>query len=275
MITARSTILNLLLVCIAILGAASRALAATENATIDSSKALKKITGSWYNSQSGTYRPPVLSKPIDDTIRKSGWLGTQKTPNSATATRNWSWGNLGLSGELFGWIVFGVLGAVLLFGLIAIAYYYFDDYMPSFRRKSSAKDAIKVDMTKVEDLPFEVPTVNEDPLAYAENLMRAGRYNEAVVYLYGYMLLALDQSRKIHLQKGKTNRMYLRELRGEVQLQAIVSKTMLAFEDVFFGRYDIDRARFEMLWQQRDEFHRLIRPANDEVIDPVPKVAAV
>jgi hypothetical protein len=120
MISERSTILNLLFVSIAILGAASRASAATENATIDSDKALRKITGSWYNSQSGTYQPPVLSKPIDDSIRKSGWLGEQKTPNSVAATRNWNWGNLGLSGELFGWIVFGVLGAVLLRRLHAI-----------------------------------------------------------------------------------------------------------------------------------------------------------
>ena len=105
--------------------------------------------------------------------------------------------------------------------------------------------------------------------------MRAGRYNEAVVYLYGYMLLALDQSRKIHLQKGKTNRMYLRELRSEMQLQSIVSKTMLAFEDVFFGRYEIDRGRFEMLWDQRDEFHRLVRPPLEVAASPVAKVAPV
>ena len=235
---------------------------------------VKKISGKWYDSESGAYRPPILSQPIDDTIRRSGWLGSKKFPKPATTTtRNWSWANLGL-GELFGWLVFGGLGTVLLVGLILIAYYYLGDYVPALRRKSSAKDAIKVDMTKVEDLPFEVPATNDDPLSYAETLMRTGRYNEAVIYLFGYMLLALDQSRKIHLQKGKTNRMYLRELRSDMQLQAIVNRTMLAFEDVYFGRYDVDRARFEMLWQQRDEFHRLIRPANESV-GPAAQVATV
>ncbi len=91
--------------------------------------------------------------------------------------------------------------------------------------------------------------------------MRAGRYNEAVIYLYGYMLLALDQARKIHLQKGKTNRMYLRELRSNEALHKIVRQQILAFEDVFFGRYDIDAARFATLWQQLDAFHRLLQPA--------------
>ncbi len=278
MITLRRTLFEVVLACTAIFGGAfvNCAVAASDNATIDSDRALKKITGKWYDSQNGTYRPPVLPKPIDDTIRRSGWLGSKKPPKPANTTAaNWSWANLGLSGELFGWIVFGSLGTVLLVGLIAIAYYYFGDYVPALRRTSSAKDAIKIDMTKVEDLPFEVPTNSDDPLSYAEALMRAGRYNEAVMYLYGYMLLALDQSRKIHLQKGKTNRMYLRELRSEMQLQTIVSKTMLAFEDVFFGRYAIDRGRFEMLWQQRDEFHRLIRPATELAAGPVAKVAAV
>lgn len=228
---------------------------------IDSESALKRITGSWYDSDSGDYRTPSHSKPIDDSIRQHGWLGTNKPPPPAKTTTPWSWGNLGLDSELFGWIVFGTLGTALLIGLLTIAYYYFGDYVPAFQRKTTAKDAIKVDMTKVEDLPFEVSATNDDPLSHAEALMLAGRYNEAVVYLFGYMLLALDQSRKIHLQKGKTNRMYLRELRNEQELQSIVNKTMLAFEDVFFGRYDIDRARFEMLWQQRDDFHRLVRPA--------------
>ncbi len=255
-------------------GASGNAIGETGKATVNSENAMKRITGRWYNSESGTYRPPVLSKAIDDSIRQNGWLGSKKIPNPATTTP-FSWGNWGISGELFGWLMFGGLGSVLLFGLIAIAYHYFSDYVPTFGRKSTLKESIKVDMTKVEDLPFEVSANNDDPLSYAEALMNAGRYNEAVVYLFGYMLLALDQSRKIHLQKGKTNRMYLRELRSGLQLQAIVNKTMLAFEDVFFGRYDIDRGRFEMLWQQRDEFHRLIRPVNVAEVGPVAKTAPV
>lgn len=257
------------------IGACSHAVAETAKATVNSETSVKKITGNWYDSKSGTYRPPVLPKAIDDSIRQHGWVGSQKIAPTTTTTPSRSWANLGLSAELFGWVVFGGLGTVLLCGLIAIAYYYFGDYVPAFRRPSTVNEAIKVDMTKVEDLPFEVNANNEDPLSYAEALMRAGRYNEAVVYLFGYMLLALDQSRKIHLQKGKTNRMYLRELRTDLQLQAIVNKTMLAFEDVFFGRYDIDRARFEMLWQQRDEFHRLIRPGDTVEVGPVAKIAAV
>lgn len=272
----RRAILIALWICCLGSGASSIATAQSGKLTVDTENAMKRITGKWYDSNSGAYRPPVLSKGIDDSIRKYGWLGSKKIVNpSTTTTPARTWASLGFSGELFGWIAFGSLGTLLLCGLIAIAYHYFGEYVPAFRRKSTLNESIKVDMTKVEDLPFEVNANNDDPLSYAEALMNAGRYNEAVVYLFGYMLLALDQSRKIHLQKGKTNRMYLRELRSELQLQSIVNKTMLAFEDVFFGRYDIDRARFEMLWQQRDEFHRLIRPVDVANVAPTAKVAPV
>ena len=235
------------------------ALAENTKVTIDSEKALGYISGQWFDKAKEGYRPPVLSRPIDDSIRRHGWVGKAKQTKNQWNWGNWSWASLGFTGEMFGWIVLAVLGTVLLTGLIMIAYHYWGDYIPAIRRKSDNKQTVKIDPTRVEELPFEVPVVSNDPLSQAEALMRAGRYNEAVVYLYGYMLLVLDQARKLHLQKGKTNRMYLRELRNEQRLQAIVSKTMLAFEDVFFGRYDIDSARFEMLWEQRDEFHSLLR----------------
>ena len=228
---------------------------------IDTEKAVQRISGKWFDSETGGYKPPTLQSPIDDSIRRTGWEGKPKPVKQPSRWGNWSLGNLGLNGEAFGWIVLGVLGTVLLFGLIMIAYYYLGDQVPALRKKSKAENGLKIDPTRVEDLPFEVSMANDDPLSHAEGLMNAGKYNEATIYLFGYMLLVLDQTRKIHLQKGKTNRMYLRELRNETQLQAIVSMTMLAFEDVFFGRYDIDRARFEMLWQRRDDFHRLVRPS--------------
>ncbi len=247
---------------------------ADEQVSIDTEKAIKRISGKWYDVEESRYRPPVLGRPIEDSIRRNGWVGKQKVPQPPRNWGNWSWSNLGLTGELFGWIVLGVLGTVLLFGLIMIAYYYLGDYVPMLRRKSDSKNSVKIDPARVEDLPFEVKIVNNDPLSHAEALMLAGKYNEATVYLYGYMLLVLDQARRIHLQKGKTNRMYLRELRSEPQLQGIVSLTMLAFEDVFFGRYDIDRARFESLWQQRDEFHRLVHPATTAASDRPEMVTA-
>ena len=134
-------------------------------------------------------------------------------------------------------------------------------YLPNPMESAKNIRGVEIDPTRVADLPFDVMPTRGDPLSEAEMLWRAGRYDEAIVFLYGYMLLALDHARKIHLQKGKTNRMYLRELKSQPGLKRIVESTMLAFEDVFFGKHAIGRDRFELIWDQLQEFHHLLTPA--------------
>jgi hypothetical protein len=58
------------------------------------------------------------------------------------------------------------------------------------------------------------------------------------------------------LARGKTNRMYLRELRQQPQLKSILELTMTAFEDVFFGNHNLSREEFEACWRQLDDFHK-------------------
>lgn len=229
-----------------------------EDASIQTEKALRKISGNWYDSQSGGYRPPVIHDRIDDSIRRNGY-------DAPPPSDWWNWwstgiGGWGFSSEAIAYALLFVLGLALISGAAFLIYYYLGDQI-TWGREPKGINKIKIDPTKVTDLPFEVDMVRNDPLSEAEAQMKAGRFREATIFLYGYMLLALDHARKIHLQRGKTNRMYLREIRSEVQLHAIVLRTMLAFEDVYFGRYSMDQARFIQLWSQIDEFHRLIAPA--------------
>jgi hypothetical protein len=74
--------------------------------------------------------------------------------------------------------------------------------------------------------------------------------------LFSYQLVALDKRHVIHLAKGKTNRQYLRETRSREPLKNLLQRTMISFEDVFFGHHDLSRERFEESWQSLDEFHR-------------------
>ncbi len=253
-------------------------LVAAAESSIDSDKALRTLRGNrWFNSDTQSYNPPVLTKPVDDSIRRNGW---DAQPSNWTWDWNWpsfgsGFGGLGLSADAVGWMLLAVLGTLLIVGIAAALYFYLRDSLPFQKRMVIKKQSLIIDPMKVEDLPFEVGEQSGDPLRNAESLMRAGRYNEAVVYVYGYMLLALDHARKIHLQKGKTNRMYLRELRSQVVLRSIVNRTMLAFEDVFFGRYDIDAERFSKLWAQLDEFHRLVEPTAASQPSAGGKVAAL
>jgi hypothetical protein len=244
--------------------------------TVQTDKALQKISGNWYDSKSGEYRPPVIDDRIDDSIRQSGW-------DAPPPSDWWKWwkdwwssgtgggGRWGFSSESIAYALLGGLGMILLAGIAFLIYFYLGDQF-TWNREQKGLGKIKIDPTKVTDLPFEVDMIRNDPLSEAEAHMKAGRWREATIFLYGYMLLALDQARKIHLQRGKTNRMYLREIRNEVQLHAIVQGTMLAFEDVYFGRYPMDSNRFQQLWNQVDEFHRLLSPAiqQPQVVKVVP-----
>lgn len=112
------------------------------------------------------------------------------------------------------------------------------------------------DVDRVEDLPFQLKRPTGDFLSEARRLYEAGRYSEAIVYLFSYQLVALDKRHVIRLAKGKTNRQYLRETRSRESLKRILQGTMISFEDVFFGHHDLSREHFEESWQRLDEFHQ-------------------
>jgi hypothetical protein len=43
-----------------------------------------------------------------------------------------------------------------------------------------------------------------------------------------------------------------------------MESTVLAFEQVFFGRYKLEQARFMYCWNKLDEFHRQLNQSNTE-----------
>ena len=98
-------------------------------------------------------------------------------------------------------------------------------------------------------------------LEEARRQYEAGNYNVAIVYLYSYELLKLDQNQMLRLARGKTNREYLRELSGRPEFYGILAQSLVPFEDVFFGEHELSRERFEACWNQVDRFNRLIEQA--------------
>ena len=110
------------------------------------------------------------------------------------------------------------------------------------------------DVDRVEALPFEVRRPQGDLLSEARRHYEAGNYNEAIIFFYSYLLVELDKSQLIRLTRGKTNRQYLREVRRQPLLHELLSLTMVAFEDVFFGHHQLPRSRFETCFRRLDEF---------------------
>lgn len=226
---------------------------------------------SWYDPDTDDYRVPDELRTQDAAGRNSDWEGVNRSPlptnpNPASNQFTTWWGSLlQYAGPV---IVYGGLGLAIIL-LVAIAFYYIAPEAFVLRRKSKSISSIPLDMEKLSDLPFTVEMKHsDDPLSEVQRCMQQGDFDRAMIYLFAYELLQLDSNRFITIQRGKTNRVYLRELRQHPVLRRILESTILGFEDVFFGRYKISQDRFMIDWQRVDEFHRYLQGEAAKVAEP-------
>ena len=211
----------------------------------------------WYDRATDTVRPLDLAPEAnaDSANRNSKWKNKPQTSKAAPAAR-------GGSGFSFFGPIAQTLGLILLVSLLlVIAYLVAKAFMRNEVASTAASQVIESshEVDRVERLPFAVKRPGGDLLAEARAAYEAGNFSEAIIYLYSYYLVQLDKQHLIRLAKGKTNRQYLRELRPQVQLAGLLETTMIAFEDVFFGKHPLPRERFEACWQRVEEFQRQIQ----------------
>ncbi len=239
---------------------------------VDAEKAFQAMPrNAWYDKKNKQFIPPKVSHARDNPLRTKGWQAREKVTPQAAPAANWNW-NLNLAGlsQALPTILFSLMAVVLVIMLVLLTYYALRNYMPvRQKRKSKNLGSVEVDLARAVDLPFEVQATQSNPFAEAERLMQLGRYDDAIVFLYGYQLLALDQARRIHLQKGKTNRMYLGELQSYLQLRRILETTMLTFEAFFFGKHSVTREQFMSCWAQCNDFHALLNMSEKHQLAPV------
>lgn len=208
----------------------------------------------WYDPETDDLRDlHAKTRQDDDTdTRKHGW--EWEPPPQTTPNLNWQFPTLW---QVVQYAAMALL-VVLILGLVVLLLRYFlkqEDELGAPAAALSSTDDRAGEVDRVEQLPFVVRRPGGDLLSEARALYEQGRYGEAMVYLYSYQLVQLDRHHLIHLAKGKTNRQYLREVRQERRLHTILHGSIVAFEDYFFGRHELDRQRFEECWQRLDEFH--------------------
>lgn len=157
------------------------------------------------------------------------------------------------------WVVYGVLAlalAAIIYALIRFAMQQLKSRkLPDEEEKSTPL------VDEAEALPFLAERPRGDLLALARQHYEQGNYSEAIIYLFSYELVELDRAARIHLAKGKTNRQYLRELSNAAPLRGALERTLHAFESVFFGRQNLDRAGFEACWHELPQFQAQLRGA--------------
>ncbi len=200
----------------------------------------------WYDAETDGLRPVPLP-PYQPPIQSSDWEWTPPNPTRP----NWP-----------SWLQFAVRSglALILFGLLLLLLQYMKGRSPwsALRGRSDAAGR-ESEADRIEDLPFPIKRPQTDLLGEARRHYAAGRYGEAVIYLFSYQLVQLDRNHFIQLTRGKTNRQYLQELPTATPLRQTLYQTMVAFEDVFFGKHALSRERFEACWNRLDEFHHHVQ----------------
>lgn len=208
----------------------------------------KKENFPWYDPKTDSLRRIDVQPPEHSArFRDSTWQAQPPKPPSG----GWSFVL-----TLLKWLIYFVCGGILIF-LIYLLYRAFVDRQPFAvdDRGPLDLDGQRTEQDLIENLPFDVKQPNTNLLAEARRLYEEGKYAEAIVYLFSYQLVQLDQHHMIRLTRGKTNRQYLREVGRRNRIHPILERTMIAFEDVFFGHYPLEKDRFEACWDKLDEFH--------------------
>jgi len=153
--------------------------------------------------------------------------------------------------QVIPWLVL----VALIIGLLYLFARYYQRPPPLAADRSKKHNTTKkTEVERLQSLPFDFDRPVDDLLAETQRQYEAGNFNAAIVYLYSFLLVELDRHHRIRLEKGKTNRQYLREIRPRPELRAAFEETMVAFEEVFFGNHDINRSRFETCWLMVPQF---------------------
>jgi hypothetical protein len=209
----------------------------------------------WYDAAEDELRQIEFTPPTPPPEAQDWELNL---PDWQPQQRNWNW-NISFW-EGVQWIVSGLLVILLVGALVLLLRVIWRrDRLSNASLAESRQQALATEAEQIENLPFPVERPKTDLLSEARRNYENGSYGEAMAYLFSYQLVHLDKHHLIRLAKGKTNRQYMKELHGGHRLRGMLRHTMIAFEDFFFGNHAIDRKRFELCWQDLDDFHKTVQ----------------
>ncbi len=132
-------------------------------------------------------------------------------------------------------------------------------------RRWAPWQAGKAEATRVVAQLQELPLVPEDSpqetdlLQASERAAAAGDYRRAIIWLYAYQLTELDRHRLIRLMKGKTNRQYLRELGRQSPIAPLLERTIVTFEEAYFGGRSLSAEQYEACRRELPRFEQWLK----------------
>jgi hypothetical protein len=227
-----------ILICFIAIPFGDRSLSYSADQPGESAKtALRKKGFPWYDATKDGYKSLKPNKPAD--------LPEYRVPKVSIPFI-----------QILLWIVLGIIVALMLAALVQ---WLRNNVSPPVKETVAAPVAA-VSVEQLEALPQSTRGVR-DLLGEADRLAGIGAYGQAMTFYHSWQLTQLDRHGMIELQKGKTNRQYIVEIkRSSPELVGLFRNSIRLFEDAFFGHLEITREAFEEVWKQRTQFER-VRPS--------------
>jgi hypothetical protein len=221
----------------------------------------------WYESSKDQIKPIILN-------RNSTNVSNRKDSIAAPPVNSSWWGDIGKwFGSIFYgifsiWKVLAILTLIAVLGTVIYLVFRYTDFDLRGRSSRRTKTLIReLEAAKMTELPFEVEQLMVGMLAEATRLRALGDYSKAIIYVYGHVLVQLDDARLIRLSKGKTNRIYLREIQNRNQLKGFVGPLIHLFEFAFFGKHSVSMESFESIWNKLPAFEDEIKRRDNPSIE--------
>ncbi len=210
----------------------------------------------WFDADQDSLLPVKVKPREDDSLnRDSRWLPKAKrvpAPESNAATgaatggtaTGGGWFGTGLSiGNMLGWLL---LFTLLTAAVMAIAYALSRSEF-EFSASRSARTSKRLDtpdqqtLERMKHLPAELRRTDVNLKSEAARLMAEQNFDQAIILLFAHQLLLLDRGGLLRLNRGKTNRRYVRETRSaDRETAERLQATINAFERSYFGRHTIN-----------------------------------
>jgi hypothetical protein len=229
---------------------------------IDAELVTQSTDSVWYNSKTEEIKPATGTEPsMDVSQRHSSISGpAQRWTIFEIIQRFLSYVRDIATWTFSAWraiFIIALIAIVALLVFLVVRYGVFDGtYLATRSHKvlSAEEQAIKI-----KELPFELESSSMTLMEQARRHRDAGDYAKAMMYLFSHLLVDLDHARFIRLARGKTNRVYLSELRPQLALYPLMSDVVSLFEWSFFGKHEISKDGFEAIWSQLPQFEEQLR----------------
>lgn len=249
-------------------------------------KALEKASNRvWYDPEEKSLVFPAAEplQKAEDVLKDRHRYVDYNVPPPSANNKAW-WDFFASIGEFFSSLVGLTFWTILAVFVVAVGVYFWlaiDRGWLSVSRRNGGdeREVEEREQAKIVDLPFNIDTPVKGLLGQADAFRLAGDYSRAIVYLFSHVLVILDEADCIRLQRGKTNRIYLRELKEEPSLVELHRYLMQVFEAVFFGRYVVSREQCDRCWSLLPRIEKAIQEAKQHRTAPseviLPSLAAI